>query len=113
MNRKEKLLVDMWVFLLSGIVCLAVLVCTVHQWNWRDFLGVLAWPCLDWVYGEPVFTWAGSPWFWRALAAVLLWLFARQFWTSGRRAVWLGAAAVAVWWLAGLFLVWGCFVAEC
>lgn len=111
MNWKEKLRVDTWVFLAAGVFCLAVLVCTLPSCGWRDYLGVVAWPCLDWVYGEPFSTWPWSPWFWRALAAVLLWLFVRQFWKSGRLAVWLGAAAVAVWWLAGLLLVWGSIVA--
>lgn len=117
MNWKKKLLVDMWVFIAAGVFCLAVLVCTLSPLcGWREFLGMMAWPCMHWVYGVsfPGFDRAlGSPWFWEGLAAVLLWLFVRQFWKSGRLAVWLGATAVAVWWLAGLFLVWGSIVAGC
>lgn len=117
MNRKGKLVLSVFVFLVSGVVCLIAMDCTV-LWSARDLAAIVAWPCMHWIYGVPFpgFDRAAvliSPWWWEALAAVLLWLFARQFWTSGRRAVWLAAAAVAVWWLAGLFLVWVSIVASC
>lgn len=119
MNWKVKLVLSVFVFLVSGLVCLLAMECTLCGiWSARDLVAMAAWPCMHWVFGVPFPGYdraaaLASPWFWEALAAVLLWLFARQFWTSGRRPVWLAAAAVAVWWLAGLFLVWVSIVASC
>ena len=57
--------------------------------------------------------WWFNPWLWGALAVGLLYLFARQFWRPGFRPALLAALAVALWWLAALFLLWDYVTASC
>lgn len=110
MDFPKKLLLNVSFFLLSGAICWALGYPGLTGGNgWYPLAGMAAWPCLPWIFGVPCFSnyvgWPGGPWPWLALAAVLLWLFARQFWTPSRRAVWLGLSAIALWWFAGLFLI--------
>ncbi|MBQ7252436.1 MAG: hypothetical protein IJS32_07535 [Kiritimatiellae bacterium] len=77
------------------------------EWDWRAFLECAVWP-------RRLLGYLGiNPWLWLALAAGLLYLFARQFWRPGLRPALLAAAAVALWWLAALFLLWGSVTASC
>ena len=117
MNLKKKLLLDVSVFLLSAAVCLALhgmmddwlwregwRIVDVHRWMaWcrQEFFLMLLWPLERWLFAR----YSGLGW-WMALAAGLGFLFFRQFGRSDRLSAWLGAAAVALWWLAGLHWAW-------
>ena len=117
MNWKKKLLLDVSVFLLSGAVCLGLHSLTL-DWLWREgwrIVDVHRW--MVWLQQEsflmllwPLFrlTFArySAIWGWMALAVGLLVLFFRQFGRSDRLSVWLGVAAVALWWLAGFYWAW-------
>lgn len=108
MNFPKKLLLNASFFFLSGAICWALGYPHLTGGGWYPLAAMAAWPCAPGVPLEhfSIYVgWPGSPWPWLALAAVLLYLFARQFWTSSRRAVWLGLSAIALWWLVGLFLL--------
>ena len=121
MNFLKKLLLNISVFLFSGALCWALGYPDLTgrdawRYAWCPFAGLAAWPCMPLVVGVPFerfanfVGWPGSPWPWLALAAVLLFLFARQFWTSSRRAVVLGVASAALWCPVGLFLLFYYFL---
>lgn len=117
MNLKKKLLLDVSVFLLSAAVCLG-LHGLLFDWPWREgwrivdvhrwmvwlqqesFL-MLVWPLLRLTFARYTAIWG-----WMALAVVLPVLFFRQFGRSDRLSAWLGAASVALWWVAGLYWAW-------
>ena len=122
-NWKKKLLLDFSVFLFSATVCL-----TLHglmdDWLWRqgwhivdmprfavwlrqEFFLMLLWPLFRWCFAR---YWA--VWYWLALAAGLLVLFIRQFIRSDRLSAWLGAASVALWWVAGLVWAWSSWACD-
>ena len=123
MNLKKKLLLDCSVFLLSAAVCLA-LDGLMDSWPWRqgwhivdvhwfaiwlrqEFFLMLLWPLCRWCFAS-----FSAIWYWLALAVGLLVLFSRQFGRSDRLSAWLGAASVALWWVAGLVWAWSSWACD-
>ena len=119
MSWKKKLLLDVVVSVLVGAVVKELFL----PWSdWQDVWGMFGfmaiwpfWNLLLWlksvvenVFGGGWWVWLSNPLVWLPLAVVLVWLLVRQFRRSDRLSLWLGVAAVAGWWLSGLF--WLCFV---
>ena len=113
MNWKKKLLLDAVVCVFGATLFSLGLKSILGEWDWRGILDCAAWPRMLFAYGPPCSDWWFNSWLWLALAAGLLYLFARQFWRPGLRPALLAAAAVALWWLAALFLLWAYVIACC
>ena len=107
MNWKEKLRLDAMACLFGATIFSLELKSLLGGWDWRMFLECTAWP---WRLLDNL---GITPWLWLALAAGLLYLFVRQFWRPGLRPALLAAAAVALWWLAALFILWAYVIASC
>ena len=121
MNWKKKLLLDVTVSVLSGTVCVGMMKPLFGWIGWDIvnglFQAVAMWPFLHllvFFYAGvvcPGWGWLATPLFWLPLAVASIWLLVRQFRRPDRLSLWLGAAAVAVWWFAGLFWLW--FISNC
>ena len=121
MNWKKKLLLDVTVFVLAGAVCVGMMKPLFGWIGWDIVNGLLQamamWPFLHllvFFHADvicPGWGWLATPLFWLPLAGVSIWLLVRQFRRPDRPSLWLGTAAVAIWWFAGLFWLW--FISLC
>ena len=119
MNWKKKLLMDVAVSVLAGAVCAGMAKQLLGRIGWDVAKGlftiVATWPFLHLFWWKEAvgtgWVWLANPLVWLFLAAASVWVLVRQFRRTDRLSLWLGAAAVAAWWFAGLFWLW--FIWNC